>query len=355
MKQAQILWINPIAPEPDRIAYAAALLRAGKPVAFPTETVYGLGANALDAAAVERVFAAKNRPASDPLIVHIAADEQLELIAAEIPAEAQALTRVFWPGPLTLILPKTDAIPLNVTAGLNSVAVRRPANEIALALITACGFPIAAPSANLFARPSPTTAEHVMEDLGERIELIIDGGPTLIGVESTVVDMTARPPTILRPGGTSLEALQAILPSIEIAHRYVGPQQAQPSPGLLSKHYAPHALVELFNETAVVERMRQRAIVLIAAGKQVGVMITQEDRACFDDLPVHIEALGSRNDLAQVARALFAAMRRLDHLGVDVILAKSLGSSGIGLAIQDRLIRAAGGQVTVNIELLESP
>ncbi len=345
MKPAQVLVIDPIQPDPDKIAYAASLLRAGKVVAFPTETVYGLGANAFDAAAVERVFIAKQRPANDPMIVHIAAESQLASVAAEIPPEAQALTRAFWPGPLTLILRKTAAIPSNVTAGLDTVAVRMPAHKIALALIEACGFPIAAPSANLFARPSPTTAAHVLADLGERIELVIDGGATWIGVESTVVNITTRPPVILRPGGTSLDALRAVLPSIELVRRPASmpADQAQPSPGLLDRHYAPQASVEYFDDSGgtAIERMRQRAIELLAEGKQVGVMVAQEDCARFHDLAVNVEALGPRDDLAQVARALFAAMRRLDCLGVDVILAKSFGASGIGLAIQDRLMRAA--------------
>ncbi len=352
MSQAEILAVDPIAPEPDKIARAAALLRAGKLVAFPTETVYGLGANAFDPRAVERVFAAKGRPPNDPMIVHIAAEEQLGDIAAMVPTDAQALTRVFWPGPLTLILRKTHAIPSNVTAGLDTVAVRMPANEIALALIAACGLPIAAPSANLFARPSPTTAEHVLEDLGERIDMVIDGGPTFIGVESTVVNMTLHPPTILRPGGTSFEALQAILPSIQVAHRGAAADQtlAQPSPGLLSKHYAPRARVEFFagDQDAALKHMRRRASELVAAGKQVGALIADEDRPLLQD--IHLETLGSRNDLAKIARALFAAMRRLDSLGVDVILARSFGSTGIGLAIQDRLFRAAGGDVTLNID-----
>jgi L-threonylcarbamoyladenylate synthase len=347
MNQAQILWIDPINPEPDKLARAAALLRAGKLVAFPTETVYGLGANAFDAAAVERVFAAKQRPANDPLIVHIAAETQLPAIAAEVTAEAHTLARVFWPGPLTLILRKTAAIPLNVTAGLDTVAVRMPANEIALALIRACGFPIAAPSANLFARPSPTTAAHVLEDLGGRIDLVIDGGPTLIGVESTVVDMTSQPPRVLRPGGTSVEALQAVLPAVHIAQPKANTTKSQPSPGLLDKHYSPRARVELFEGqgNAVLEHIRRRAIELVAENAQVGLLIAKEDHSLFQDLPVHIELLGSKNDLAKIARTLFAAMRRLDSANVNVILATSFGAAGIGLAIQDRLTRAAGGQV----------
>lgn len=350
VNRAEILIVDPIAPEADKIAYAAQRLRAGRLVAFPTETVYGLGANAFDPAAVERVFAAKQRPANDPMIVHIAAQDQLGAVASHIPAEAQALTRVFWPGPLTLILRKTQAIPLNVTAGLDTVAVRMPANEIALALIAACGFPIAAPSANLFARPSPTTAEHVVEDLGERIDMVIDGGPTLIGVESTVLDVTCQPPRILRPGGTSLEALQAILPSIQVARPRAASDEtrAQASPGLLDKHYAPRARVLLFAgaQEAALGRMRARAGELLAAGQRVGLLIAEEDRPAFQDLPAAcVESLGSQHDLEQIARALFSAMRRLDRLGAHVILARSLGSTGIGLAIQDRLWRAAGGNV----------
>jgi L-threonylcarbamoyladenylate synthase len=347
MSQAEILPIDPVEPEPDKIAYAAALLRAGKPVAFPTETVYGLGANALDPAAVERVFAAKNRPAHDPMIVHIAGWEQLLEVATDIPPQAERLARAFWPGPLTLILRKTDAIPSNVTAGLDTVAVRMPVHPIAHALIAACGFPIAAPSANLFARPSPTTAAHVLEDLGERIELVIDGGPTPIGVESSVVDTSRQPPQLLRPGGISLEALEAVVPGLETTPQpaIANEAQAQRSPGQLSKHYAPRARLMLFNgaEAAALEHMRQQALALLAEGQRVGALITSEDLATLCDLPaIHVQVIGSKHDLAGVARSLFAALRKLDALKVDVILAHSVGSDGLGLAIQDRLRRAAG-------------
>ncbi|MBN1886571.1 MAG: threonylcarbamoyl-AMP synthase [Thermoflexales bacterium] len=350
MSQAEILVIDPVTPEPDKIAYAAALLRAGQPVAFPTETVYGLGANALDPAAVERVFAAKKRPAHDPMIVHIAGWEQLLEAAADISPQAERLARAFWPGPLTLILRKTGAIPPNVTAGLDTVAVRMPAHPIAQALIVACGFPIAAPSANLFARPSPTTAAHVLEDLGERIELVIDGGPTPIGVESSVVDTTRQSLQLLRPGGISLEALKAIVPGLGTTPHPAATDEtrAQRSPGQLSKHYAPRARLVLFNgaEAATLEHMRQQALELLAEGQRVGVLIANEDLPAFDLPAVHIQAIGSKHDLPGVARALFAALRKLDSAGADVILARNFGPDGLGLAIQDRLRRAAGGNIT---------
>src|SRR5262245_22416754 len=197
----KIIIVNPVAPEPAVIQQAASVIRAGGLVAFPTETVYGLGANALDATAVARIFAAKGRPASDPLIVHIAAFAQLDDIAEQIPPLARELAAAFWPGPLTLVLRRRSIVPANVSAGRETVAVRMPAHPVALALCGAAGVPIAAPSANLFTRTSPTEAEHVLEDLAGRIDLLLDGGPTPIGLESTVLDLTQSPPALLRPGG----------------------------------------------------------------------------------------------------------------------------------------------------------
>ncbi len=245
--QTQLISID--AENPDRAIFqhAAALLARGRLVAFPTETVYGLGANALDRAAVARIFAAKGRPSSDPLIVHLYSIAQLEEIARNIPAIAWDLARLFWPGPLTLVLPKTARVPGNVSAGLNSVAVRMPNHPIAYELLKLGDLAVAAPSANLFARPSPTTAHHVWDDLHGRIDLILDGGPTAIGVESTVLDLTGKLPTILRPGGLPRETLAQVIPDVVYTPRYAALNEAAlPGPGMLTKHYSPSVELCLF-------------------------------------------------------------------------------------------------------------
>src|SRR6266540_2143822 len=271
-----IIRVDSIAPDASAIRQAAATLLGGGLVAFPTETVYGLGANALDAAAVQRIFAAKGRPASDPLIVHIAALDQLDSVAQDVPALAHTLARAFWPGPLTLVLKRRPAIPATVAAGRNTVAVRIPNHAVPLALARAAGVPIAAPSANLFTRPSPTTAAHVLEDLDGRIDLLLDGGPTPIGLESTVLDLTSAQPTLLRPGGVSIEALRQHIPDLIFVPRYVEHNPAAPtpaSPGMLLKHYSPRAELLLFagRPERAVARMRQAAQEAIAAGLIVGV------------------------------------------------------------------------------------
>src|SRR3954453_15196011 len=236
-----IIRVGPLAPEEAAIRQASEILLRGGLVAFPTETVYGLGANALDAAAVQRIFVAKGRPASDPLIVHIVALDQLDGVAAGGPALAYSLAQAFWPGPLTLVLKRRPAIPATVSAGRDTVAVRIPDHAVPLALVRAAGVPIAAPSANLFTRPSPTTAAHVLEDLDRRIDMLLDGGPTPIGLESSVLDLTSAQPTLLRPGGVSIEALRQHIPEVIFVPRYVEPDPATPapmSPGMLLKHYS---------------------------------------------------------------------------------------------------------------------
>jgi L-threonylcarbamoyladenylate synthase len=325
------------------------LLR-GELVVFPTETVYGLGANALDEAAVHRIFVAKGRPASDPLIVHIAASEQLDSVADDIPPLARALAHAFWPGPLTLVLKRRPAVPANVSAGRDTVAVRVPNHAVPLALIRAANVPIAAPSANLFTRPSPTTAAHVLEDLGGRIPLLLDGGPTPIGLESTVLDLTGTAPALLRPGGVPIEALRRFIPALGFAPRYLEHADAEPapaSPGLLLKHYSPRAELLLFagSPERAVARMRRAAQAAIAAGTVVGVMVPNQDISAFADLAVVIAPLGPREDIDQIGRRIFASMRELDRRGVERILVRGVDRAGIGLAIWDRLVRAAEGRV----------
>ncbi|MBM4428621.1 MAG: threonylcarbamoyl-AMP synthase, partial [Chloroflexi bacterium] len=236
------LILSPHSPDLDLIRQASEIILRRGLVAFPTETVYGLGANALDEEAVAKIFAAKGRPSNDPLIVHVASVDDISRLASEIPPIVKKLAEAFWPGPLTLILPKQAHVPDTVTSGLNTVAVRVPSHPIALALIRASGVPIAAPSANRFGHTSPTTAAHVLDDLNGRIDMILDSGSTTVGVESTVLDVTCTPPMILRPGGVSREALEAVIGAVDLRkNRSDADSEAQVSPGLLGKHYTPRA------------------------------------------------------------------------------------------------------------------
>jgi len=346
------LALNPADPDPAVIDEAARVLRGGGLVAFPTETVYGLGANALSAAAVAGIFRAKGRPVHNPLIVHLADSAALDTVAESVPPAARQLAAQFWPGPLTLVLRRAAAVAPNVSGGRETVAVRVPAHPVARALIAAAGVPVAAPSANRFTRPSATSAAHVLADLDGRIDLVLDAGPTPIGVESTVLDLTAQPPALLRPGGVTLEALRAALGEVVEAAALLplDDPAAQPSaPGMLSKHYSPEAPLLLYDGPfdAVTAALRAAALAQAAAGRRVGLLVPEEDRPLFDGLPALIVAPGPRADLAQAARGLFAALRTLDAAGVDVILARQFPPEGLGRALADRLLRAAGWRVTV--------
>ncbi len=347
----RVLTVDPAHPSPEAIRAAADVLLSGGLVAFPTETVYGLGANALDAAAVSRIFEAKGRPASDPVIVHIASTAQLSSVALHIPEIVQRLASEFWPGPLTLVLERAPVVPENVSANRPTIAVRLPRHLIPQALIEASGVPIAAPSANLFARPSPTTAQHVLEDLEGRIDLVLDGGPTSIGLESTVIDLTQDPPLLLRPGGTPFETLRRVLPELELDPKFLpagGVGEGLPAPGMLPRHYAPRAQLLLFSGPGLstLAHMRQVARERVTAGEIVGALIRDEDSPAFEGIAVQLAPLGPSADLAQVGRNLFAGLRDLDRRGVDVILVRAKrDQAGLGLAIWDRLLRAAEGQV----------
>lgn len=349
------LTVDPERPEPDAIAEAAEVIRRGGLVAFPTETVYGLGANALDADAVRRIFEVKGRPATDPLIVHIAHVGQLGQVASQVPPEARRLALAFWAGPLTLIVPKKAVVPDVVTAGLASVAVRVPAHRVARALMETVGVPVAAPSANRFARPSPTRAAHVLEDLGGRIDLVLDGGPTPIGVESTIVDCTVSPPVLRRPGGVTREQLLAHVPDLVVESRAAETGAPQPAPGQLLRHYAPRARVTLYQGApeAVVERVGRDARQLAGQGTRVGILAPEEEAMALapriaglaSSGRVVVRAYGPRRDPEQAARLLFDTIRALDAQGPDVMLAIGVGAEAIGAAIQDRLRRAAEGRV----------
>jgi L-threonylcarbamoyladenylate synthase len=347
--QTQRIVINPVQPDAALLLRAAAVLQRGGLVAFPTETVYGLGANALDREAVSRIFAAKQRPANDPVIVHIYDERQLLLVANDVPVVVWRLRDAFWPGALTLVLRRSSFIPSNVSSGLSTVAVRMPAGTIARELLRAAELPIAAPSANTFSRPSATTADHVLEDLGGRVDLVLDGGAATLGLESTVVDLTRDVPTVLRPGGVTLEALRAVLPNVQVRERMNAADAPanEASPGLLVKHYSPRAQFLLFDGTpeTACAAMMQEAKRLIAEGKRLGVLIVNEDHLAFAGLPIFTEVLGSSADLEQVGMRLFAGLRALDARGVDVILARTLSADGIGAAIADRMLRAAEGKV----------
>jgi L-threonylcarbamoyladenylate synthase len=344
-----VLALDPEHPAPDVIARAADILRRGGLVAFPTETVYGLGADALQVSAVRRIFEAKGRPADDPLIVHVHDIHALNALTEDRPEVLEALASRFWPGPLTMVLRRSRAVPPEVTAGLDTVAVRIPAHPIAFALISAAAIPVAAPSANLFSRPSPTRAAHVLEDLDGRIDLVIDGGPTTVGVESTVIDLTAPTPTILRPGAVTVEMLRTVLPAVRLPNASVrDPRGSMKSPGLLSRHYSPRAELTLYEGPTrpVLERIIADASAAFARGQAAGVIAADEDDLRAAPPALRIARLGSERNPHVLAANLYNTLRSLDAEGVDVILARTFADeSGLGVAIHDRLRRAAAGRI----------
>jgi L-threonylcarbamoyladenylate synthase len=316
----------------EAVAAGARALAAGGLVAFPTETVYGLGANALDPQAVSRVFAAKGRPSDHPLICHIASVDDLAPLVAEVTPTARSLAGAFWPGPLTIILPRSQAVPDEVTGGRDTVAVRVPAHPLALALLTEFGGPVAAPSANRFGRPSPTTAADVIDELGEAIMVVLDGGPCEIGIESTVLDLTTDPPQVLRPGGVSAEQIAAVI-TRPVSATASGPARA---PGMLESHYAPGARVEVVDDSGTALR---RAGELTGAGQRVGLIAP--GAADGGEGPMILARADSPDDYAA---HLYAAFRRADAHGLDVIIAVPPPATGIGVAVRDRLARAAAGR-----------
>ena len=341
----EVIRIDRQHPDPAAISKAADCLRHGGLVAFPTETVYGLGAHAHDRDAVRRLFAAKQRPSNDPLIVHVAGVEEMKTLTSEVPPTAVALAGRFWPGPLTLVLRRAASVPLEVTAGMDTVAVRVPAHSVAHALLVAVAVPIAAPSANLFSRPSPTRASHVLADLDGRIDMVLDAGPVDIGVESTVVDLTTAPPTVLRPGAVGVERLRDIIPELQVRTTTVAGSDAPlPSPGLLSQHYAPRTPMTLHARTAAADRETfvEHVREVLATGKRVGVLATTEDVTALRHLPVVIAELGTEAEPEMVAARLYAALRELDAAHLDIILAHDFPTDvGLWRALRDRLRRAS--------------
>jgi len=305
---------------------AAELIRGGETVAFPTETVYGLGADATNAVAVARIFEIKQRPSFDPLIVHLDDATRLHQVACDVPPGARKLIEQFWPGPLTLILKKKDLIPDIVTADLPSVAVRVPDHETALELLRLADRPIAAPSANRFGCISPTTAEHVQEQLGERPGMILDAGPCRVGVESTIISFLADPPALLRPGGIAVETIIAAIGRIDLAPKV----EQRIAPGLSSRHYAPRTELRLVLSAGEVP-----------AGERSGAALLVVDPKQAEPGFRHVEPLSSDGNLVEAAANLFAALHRLDASNVRRIYAVRIPEEGLGLAIMDRLRRAA--------------
>ncbi|WP_047150773.1 L-threonylcarbamoyladenylate synthase [Aneurinibacillus tyrosinisolvens] len=325
---------------------AAELLQRNELVAFPTETVYGLGGNGLVDKTVEKIYIAKGRPSDNPLILHIAEEEQLEQLAEEVPPLARALMEAFWPGPLTLVLPKKAGVAQRASAGLDTIAVRMPDHPLALALIRAAGLPIAAPSANLSGRPSPTTGRHVQEDLEGRIAGILDGGPTGIGVESTVVDVTGEVPLILRPGGITAEQIADITGEVAVDPGLTVEGAAPRSPGMKYRHYAPEGemwLVTGANVEAMAEMIRRHADEARREGKKVGILATRESASFYNKNDI-VLACGERASLISVAQHLYDVLRRFDEEKVDLIFAETFLENGVGAAVMNRLNKAAGGK-----------
>lgn len=334
----RVLRVNPDRPEPEAIAEAARVLEGGGLVAFPTETVYGLGARGLVAGDVKRIFAAKGRPPTHPLILHADGERMARSLAASFSEAAARLARVLWPGPLTLVVPRAPRVPLEVTGGLETVAVRVPAHPVALALITAVGTPLAAPSANAHTHVSPTNAAHVLRSLGDRVDLVLDGGPCARGVESTVVSVAESPPRVLRPGAASLEALRAIEPDVVYEPVTAPSDAARASPGMASKHYSPRAPVVLAEAGA--EGVRD-AIVRGGAGVVAAVVWSAEGRSAARSAQ-HVAILP--DDARGYEARLFATLHDLDDAKVDSIVIERVPDDAAWWAVSDRLARAAAAK-----------
>ncbi|MDH5794813.1 MAG: L-threonylcarbamoyladenylate synthase [Candidatus Bathyarchaeota archaeon] len=345
MRQTVILRVNPEEPEIDKIRVAADAIRRGGLVAFPTETVYGLGADALNQKAVAQIYTAKKRPLDNPIIVHVASREEVYKLSESVPERANRLIDNFWPGPLTLVLKASKTVPKATTGGLDTVAMRMPSHTVALALIRESKVPIAAPSANLSGRPSPTTAEHVRQDLGGRIDVILDAGSTMVGIESTVLDLTVDPPQVLRPGGVPYEELGKILGRVElhpvaIADRRISVAQVR-SPGMKHRHYAPRAQLMIVEGSleAIIPKVQELTTRFLKKGKKVGILATDESESRYSaDV---VKSLGSRKDLATTARNLFRLLREFDMEKVDIIIAEGIATEGLGLAVMNRLRKAS--------------
>jgi L-threonylcarbamoyladenylate synthase len=336
--KTKILEINPKRIDLAKIKIAAKEIKKGNLVAFPTETVYGLGADVLNEKAVAKIFKAKGRPFNDPLIVHIADVKELNRLSKHVPPVALKLAKVFWPGPLTLVLKKSELVSDIITAGLDTVAIRMPADNIALSLIREAQTPIVAPSANIFGRTSPTNAQHVEDDLGGKIEMIIDGGKTKVGVESTVLEITAKPVQMLRAGGVSVEQLKEVIGQVKIGEKL---ERGFRSPGMLNSHYSPRARLILVEEReeAQVREVFRLALEYKVQGFKVGIMAKEENQSKYNGFQVKV--IGKGSELNICATNLFSTLRSFDKEGFEIIIAEGLEEQGLGLAIMERLRKAA--------------
>ncbi len=344
--KTEIIKINRECFAEEELDFAAQCLREGKLVAFPTETVYGLGGNAFDATASARIYEAKGRPSDNPLIVHIADVAALTELAEEVPEAAYRLADVFWPGPLTMILKKSDKVPKTTTGGLGTVAIRMPSDTIAAALIRRSGIYVAAPSANASGRPSTTKAEHVIEDLDGKIDVIIDGGASAIGLESTIVDLTGEVPLILRPGYINAEQLAEVLGEVRfdeaVLKRSASENVVAKAPGMKYRHYAPKAplyIVEGKSED-VIRYINAEAVKNAAEGRITGILATEETKKCYTGGMVF--CVGERSNAESIAAGLFDTLRSFDETGVSVIYSESFADNPLGTAIMNRLLKAAG-------------
>ncbi len=326
---------------------AGRIIKEGGLVAFPTETVYGLGGDALNPDSSKKIYAAKGRPSDNPLIVHVCRFEDVEKIVAEVPETARKLADAFWPGPLTMIMNKNDKVPYETTGGLDTVAIRMPNNKIALKLIELSGGYIAAPSANTSGRPSPTLARYCIEDLTGKIEMIIDGGQVGIGLESTIVDLTSDVPMILRPGYITAEMLRDVLGEISIDRTIIDSSSTQKpkAPGMKYRHYAPKGQLTIVqgSQDKVVEYINAETKKAASEGKKVGVIGTDSTRNLYEAEVV--KSVGSRDDEKTIAHELFKVLREFDDENIDVMFSESFDDSGIGQAIMNRLLKAAGHNV----------
>lgn len=342
----QVIEIDSRNIDKNKLGVAARALREGKIVAFPTETVYGLGANALNSTAVEKIFKAKGRPSDNPLIVHIADKEKLYELTEDIPEKAAILMDKLWPGPLTLVFRKGSIIPPIITAGLNTVAVRMPEHPVARELIRLAEIPVAAPSANVSGKPSTTTAKHVLDDLDGKIEIVVDAGSSRVGLESTVLDVTVDPPMLLRPGGITPKQIEDIIGHIDIDKTILGKvslENVPKSPGMKYKHYAPKAhviIVKGTNFNNQVIKICELAAENKSKGNKVGICATNQTIDNYKGYETI--SMGDRNEPETIASRLFSMLREFDDKGVDVILAEAVDENGVGLAIMNRMVKAAG-------------
>jgi len=349
----EVIKVEPIAPDPARIEEAAQVIKRGGLVAFPTETVYGLGADAFNEPACRRIYEAKKRPLDNPAIVHIASLDQLGSVAREIPETARRVAERAWPGPLTIVVKKAGSLPSTPTGGLDSVAIRMPAHPVALQLIEASGTAIAAPSANLSGRPSPTMAQHVVYDLSGSIDVILDAGETFFGVESTIVDLTKDQPNLLRPGPFTVKEVESVLGckvNVSRAARGWAEAEVAIAPGMKYRHYAPKTKLVLVDVEGDLDALTHSTLFVAdryrGASAKVGVLSTDETASVYAREGYEVLSFGTRANLFTVAKNLYAVLRELDELGVSVAVSESFEEKGIGLAIMNRLRKASSVVVT---------